>query len=224
MAPGPVVTDIYPKDREAELLATEIALTRAEELTNTLGMKLQLLEAGRYERGERDPKPGFSKDHTDFNPGDDRPVHPVVLTKPFYLATTEVTRGQFREFVEATGYVTTADATPVYGARRLYTHINRFAVRYIFKTDLSLAVAARHYWLTGRYRGYFALTEEGDYPDFPDYGGQHDFSYNAFNVDLLFSWRFAPGSTLSVSYKNAIEYDLPLPCVCQKTPSRPRSG
>jgi hypothetical protein len=107
------------------------------------------------------------------------------------------------------GYVTTTDATPVYGARRLYTHINRFAVRYIFKTDLSLALAARHYWLTGRYRRFFSLTEEGDYPDYPGYGGQHDFSYNAFNVDLLFSWRFAPGSTLSVSYKNAIEYDGP---------------
>ena len=34
-----------------------------------------------------------------------------------------------------------------------------------------------------------------------------------------------PGTTRrTFSAKNAIEYDLPLPCVCQKTPSRPRSG
>src|SRR5437868_15436320 len=73
-------------------------------------MTLRLLQAGRFEQGERDSSPGFSKDHTEFNSAeDDRPVHPVVLTRPFYLATTEVTVGQFRKFVTATGYKTTAE-------------------------------------------------------------------------------------------------------------------
>jgi sulfatase modifying factor 1 len=80
------------------------------ELGNTLGMTLRLLPAGRFEQGESDTALGFSKDHTDFNTADDdRPVHPVVLTRPFYLATTEVTVGQFRKFVEASGYKTTAE-------------------------------------------------------------------------------------------------------------------
>jgi NAD(P)-dependent dehydrogenase (short-subunit alcohol dehydrogenase family) len=30
VAPGPVLTDIYPKGQEAELMAAEVALTRAE--------------------------------------------------------------------------------------------------------------------------------------------------------------------------------------------------
>ena len=80
------------------------------EVKNSLGMTLRLLPAGRFERGESDTAPGFSKDHVDFNSAeDDRPVHPVVLTRPFYLAATEVTVGQFRKFVAASGYKTTAE-------------------------------------------------------------------------------------------------------------------
>ncbi len=82
----------------------------ADEITNSVGTQLHLLAAGRFEMGDRDQGPGFYKDHSEFNTADDeRPVHPVVLTKPFYLAATEVTVGQFRQFVEATGYKTSAE-------------------------------------------------------------------------------------------------------------------
>lgn len=82
------------------------------ELKNSLGITLRLLPAGRYERGDPDSSRNFSKDHTEFNTAEDaRPVHPVVLTRPFYLATTEVTVGQFRKFVAASGYKTTAEQT-----------------------------------------------------------------------------------------------------------------
>lgn len=86
------------------------AFASAEEITNSVGMKLRLLEAGRYERGQGDLAPGFHKDHSEFNSdNDERPVHPVVLTKPFYLATTEVTVAQFRQFVNETQHKTSAE-------------------------------------------------------------------------------------------------------------------
>ncbi len=40
---------------------------------------------------------------------DEKPVHKVTITKPFYLGRHEVTVGQFRRFLEATGYVTDAE-------------------------------------------------------------------------------------------------------------------
>jgi sulfatase modifying factor 1 len=42
---------------------------------------------------------------------DERPVHPVRVD-PFWMDATEVTNAQFRRFVEATGYVTTAEKPP----------------------------------------------------------------------------------------------------------------
>ena len=56
-----------------------------------------------------DTRSGFGKDHTDFNVEDERPVHPVVITTPFYIGATEVTVGQFRQFVEAMDYQTSAE-------------------------------------------------------------------------------------------------------------------
>jgi len=89
--------------------------TSAEEFTNSVGIKLRLLDAGRFEMGENDLAPGFYKDHSEFQIDDVRPVHPVVLTKPFFLATTEVTVSQFRRFVTETNYKTSAEKNQLGG-------------------------------------------------------------------------------------------------------------
>jgi len=36
------------------------------------------------------------------------------------------------------------------------------------------------------------------------YQGNHDINYNIWNLDLSYSWEFAPGSQLVVLYRNAI--------------------
>ena len=95
----------------AGILFTVAGAGAAEDLQNSVGMTFRLIDAGSYERGERDARRGFTKDHSSFNTeGDESPPHPVVLTRPFYLATTEVTVAQFRRFVEATAYRTTAES------------------------------------------------------------------------------------------------------------------
>jgi formylglycine-generating enzyme required for sulfatase activity/serine/threonine protein kinase len=69
--------------------------------TNSIGMKLALIPDGEFQMG--------SPDHDiDANP-DERPQHRVRISKPFYLGVYEVTRGQFRRFVEAKGYRTEAE-------------------------------------------------------------------------------------------------------------------
>lgn len=87
----------------------------ADDVRSSVGLTLRLIEAGRFEMGENDLGPGFSKDHSEFQTGDVRPVHPVVLTKPYYLATTEVTVGQFKQFVADTGYKTSAETNATGG-------------------------------------------------------------------------------------------------------------
>jgi formylglycine-generating enzyme len=47
---------------------------------------------------------------------DECPQHRVIITKPFYLGTYTVTRGQFRQFVKATGYITDAEKKEKPGA------------------------------------------------------------------------------------------------------------
>jgi len=46
---------------------------------------------------------------SDTGKDDEKPVHQVRVTRPFFMQTTPVTRSQFRAFVEATGYRTEAE-------------------------------------------------------------------------------------------------------------------
>jgi hypothetical protein len=95
----------------------------------------------------------------------------------------------------------------IYGERMLKTYINTLTAKYIFKNDLSFSLNGRHYWSTGKYIRYYTLLDNGMIESNSAYSANNNFSYNAFNIDAVFSWQFAPGSTLSIVYKNAIEKD-----------------
>jgi sulfatase modifying factor 1 len=85
--------------------------------TNSLGMQLVELPAGEFMMGEEDYKVVNRNHRTSVQVGqgfeDDRPALPVRLTRPFAIGATEVTVGQFRKFVDATGYQTDAERTGV---------------------------------------------------------------------------------------------------------------
>jgi formylglycine-generating enzyme len=72
-----------------------------ESFVNTVGMTLKLIPTGTFMMGSPDSD-------IDALP-DERPQHWVRISKPFYLGVHEVTRSQFRRFVEATGYRTEAE-------------------------------------------------------------------------------------------------------------------
>jgi formylglycine-generating enzyme required for sulfatase activity len=70
-----------------------------ETITNLIAMKLTLIPAGTFLMGSPEGE-GDTEEH---------PQHEVRITQPFYLGATEVTRGQFRLFVDETGYKTEAE-------------------------------------------------------------------------------------------------------------------
>ena len=77
------------------------------EYTNTLGMKFKLIPAGKFTMGS----PKEEIDRCLKQPGPykgnvptEGPEHPVEITRPFYLGATEVTVGQFRQFVDEEAY------------------------------------------------------------------------------------------------------------------------
>jgi len=72
-------------------------------ITNSLGMNFTLIKAGEFLMGS----PDTDKDASDVY--GEKPRHRVRITRPFYLGVHEVTRGQFRRFVEETGYRTEAE-------------------------------------------------------------------------------------------------------------------
>ena len=71
------------------------------EIVNSVGMKLKRIPAGELLMGSPENDPDVSND--------EKPQHRVRITQPFYLGIHQVTRGQFRRFIEATRYQTEAE-------------------------------------------------------------------------------------------------------------------
>ena len=77
---------------------------------NSLGMELVFIRPGSFLMGgEKTPEEvARLLDGKVEWYNDEHPQHRVTLTRGFYMGTTEVTRGQFAQFVRATGYETDA--------------------------------------------------------------------------------------------------------------------
>ena len=79
-------------------------------LTNSLGMQLTKIPAGRFQMGNHETDDVLRRDFAQYHPerisdlSDERPIHEVEITRAFLLGAHAVTRGQFRAFVEASGY------------------------------------------------------------------------------------------------------------------------
>ncbi|MDB5389173.1 MAG: Sulphatase-modifying factor protein [Planctomycetaceae bacterium] len=71
-----------------------------ETFENSLRMKLVRIQAGTFGMGSPPNEPGRRPDET---------LHRVKITRNYDLGQFEVTRGQFRTFVEATGYLTESE-------------------------------------------------------------------------------------------------------------------
>ncbi len=88
---------------------------------NSLGMRFVQASPGEYLRGfarGNSDLNRFKLDHAYSNApnvGPESPGHRVRLTRGFEIAITEVTVGQFKAFVEATGHVTEAEKSGGYG-------------------------------------------------------------------------------------------------------------
>ncbi len=81
---------------------------------NSLGIQLVLIPAGQFERGMTDTRRLRANHRNTMDQGadleDERPAHPVQVSRPFWIGAHEVTVGQFRAFVDAANYKTDAEA------------------------------------------------------------------------------------------------------------------
>lgn len=117
------------------------------------------------------------------------------------------------------GFTDIADnGSIIFGERDVIAHTNVFTANYIFTNRMGLSFRLRHYWSTVEYQDFGALQRDGsvgtglelwdsgaEAPDgFIENGTTRDRSYNAFNIDMIYTWVFSPGSELRIVWKNQI--------------------
>ena len=94
--------------------------------------------------------------------------------------------------------------TLTFGRRNLKTVSNTISSVYKFTNKMSLSFRLRHYWSKADYSEYYRLGDDGYLSSYGSYAHSHNVSFNAFNIDMVFYWQFAPGSELNLVWKNSL--------------------
>ncbi|MET0759167.1 MAG: DUF5916 domain-containing protein [Flavobacterium sp.] len=119
------------------------------------------------------------------------------------------------------GYVNTDDidmdnnpATPndviVFGNRNVITYSNSISGKYSINSKMNFNLSVRQYWSFSENKNFLTLEQNGR---LIDYSGNMPIenknkNLNSWNLDLSYSWWFAPGSQISVLYRNnAFNYE-----------------
>lgn len=105
------------------------------------------------------------------------------------------------------GYVDHNNDSIYFGHRERTIIENKLEANYTFTNKISLNLRVRHYWSKVMYDKFYTLNTDGTLSDLNNYSQNENINYNTFNIDMVYSWNFAPGSEMSIVWKNAIDRD-----------------
>ena len=92
---------------------------------------------------------------------------------------------------------------PIFGNRDHITTTNTVYSQFIVSRNLESDIRLRHYRSTVEYKEFFDLMDDGNLSP-SNFTGALNTVFNALTIDAVMTWRFTPGSELTLSWKNAI--------------------
>lgn len=101
------------------------------------------------------------------------------------------------------GFTTILDDKSIFALRKVNSIENILSLKYNFTNKMGLTFRARHYSSVVNNKEFFALNPDGSLSKRPDITQNLDRNVNYFNIDMVYTWQFAPGSFLNVVWKNA---------------------
>jgi len=117
---------------------------------------------------------------------------------------------EFDDYTNDRGYVTKADGDIVFGQRDRVDIETTISGNYNFNSFNAITLSFRNYLSTVTYENQlYALQANGRLQENTAYtketiGYNPDINFNSWNLDLSYSWQFAPGSQLTALYRNSI--------------------
>ncbi len=104
------------------------------------------------------------------------------------------------------GYATKIKDDIIFARRDNIDFTNSLTGKYSLNSQMNFNLLIRHYWRYSENFQYFTLTEDGRFSDYAK-PLTKDRDYSTWNFDLSYVWWFAPGSQLSILYRNNAEID-----------------
>jgi hypothetical protein len=92
--------------------------------------------------------------------------------------------------------------TIIFANRNVITYGNNISGKYSISSTMNFNLAVRHYWSYAENKNFLSLEQNGRLADYGNYSKNLNSSFYSWNFDLSYSWWFAPGSQVSVLYRN----------------------
>lgn len=108
------------------------------------------------------------------------------------------------------GYATSENDESIFGERDRQRVTNSLSANYNLNPFHSIALSLRHYWDTVAYDNeLFTLLDNGRLTTESGYTVENvsndpNINFSTWNIDLSYSWQFAPGSFLTALYRNQL--------------------
>lgn len=105
------------------------------------------------------------------------------------------------------GFAALSGNDVIFGKRDIESVENLLNIKYSFNDKMNINTRIRHYWSKVHYKEFFTLQQDGGLQKNSSFNQDVNQNYNAFNVDAVFTWQYAPGSFINIVWKNAA-YDF----------------
>ncbi|MCP9756742.1 hypothetical protein EGI26_16370 [Lacihabitans sp. CCS-44] len=101
------------------------------------------------------------------------------------------------------GFAGNEDGEIVFAKRDVKTFENILFLKYNFTNKMGLTFRTRHYNSRVTNKSYFNLEDNGLLSERASVTGNYNRNVNYFNIDMVYTWQFAPGSFLNFVWKDA---------------------
>ncbi|HEX6915626.1 MAG TPA: DUF5916 domain-containing protein [Chitinophagaceae bacterium] len=91
----------------------------------------------------------------------------------------------------------------MFGLRDIRTIVNTVFTKFNFNNRMGLTLRVRHYWTKVENKKFYLLQQDGHLQGTSVNDPAYNFNVNFFNIDMVYTWQFAPGSFLNVVWKDA---------------------
>ncbi len=100
------------------------------------------------------------------------------------------------------GWVAFDNDDIIFAERDRRTLTNEIGLKYSLNPKMTLNLSARHYWSYAENNQYLTLENNGTLTPNSTFTENKNSNFSTWNFDLSYSWWFAPGSQISVLYRN----------------------
>lgn len=85
---------------------------------------------------------------------------------------------------------------------------NSLTGKFSISSQMNFNLSVRHYWSYAENNAFYTLLNNGELAENTLYNENKNSNFNTWNLDLSYSWWFAPGSQATILYRNnAFNYD-----------------